>query len=76
MGKAELGNSNNYSATHPLRAYIVSPGREGKLWFSLFLLSAFAESRERCMSKNSFGAERSAPRGLSEHCGQHFHVLL
>lgn len=30
----------------------------------------------RCMSKNLVGAERSTQRGLSEHNGQHFHVLL
>lgn len=30
----------------------------------------------RCMSKNLVGAERSTQRGLSEHNGQQFHVLL
>lgn len=43
---------------------------------SFFLLSAFAESRDRHMTKNLFGAERSTPRGLSGHRGQRFPALV
>lgn len=72
VGKAELGNSNNYSATHPLRLCIVSPGGEGKLWFSFFPSLCFCRVQAELQDQELIWSWKEHTKGHSEHPGQHW----
>lgn len=82
LGKAEPGNKQLLFCYPPsknlLRIFISWKTWEAAILFSL--VSAFAKSPGRDpvrrMSKNLFGAGRSTQKGLSEHHGHHFYVLL